>query len=265
VDNGGDHNIALPLTTTWTQFTVYYNQFSGLVPTSLYQVQFKPGNTLAAGQIDYDILVDDMHFVSTANPAPTATPAGLIDHFEDGNNEAVTSTGFMGSYWYTYNDGSAGTNCPLDGAAGGTFFPSAVTDHVSGVGNPSYWACEYAGSGYSTWGAGVGIGLPNSKNYDLTQGGTFSKIQFIAKAAATTGVRFKIPDNQADGYDNHGKDLSFGTTWTTYGPYTLNNATFPQQGWGTPTTFNPTTASDLQWQMGTVTFDISVDDIVLLP
>ncbi|HVZ81218.1 MAG TPA: hypothetical protein VHE12_10560 [bacterium] len=266
VDNVGDHLVSIPLTTTWTQFTIYYNQVAGLTPTSLYQIVWKPVNTMSSGTITYDIFVDDIRFVSTANPAPTATPAAMVDDLENGDNEAITATGFTGCYWYTYNDGSGGTNCPLDGVSGGTFFPSAITDHLSGVGNPSYWACEYTGSGFTSWGSGVGLGLPNSKNYDLTRGGTITKIQFIAKAAATTSVRFKIPDNQADGSDNHGKDLSFTTSWATFGPYTLDNATFAQQGWGTVTTFSPQTASDLQWQLAaSANYDILVDNITLLP
>ncbi|HEY5037491.1 MAG TPA: hypothetical protein VIJ93_00305, partial [bacterium] len=129
-----DRIIVLPFTTTWTQFTVYYNQFAGLTPTALYQLKWEPTDPMTAGQMNYDILIDDVQFVSTVNAAPTPIPAALVDNFEDGDNQSIAANGFT-NYWYTYNDATAtGVNCPKDGASGGTFFPSAVLDHVSGVG-----------------------------------------------------------------------------------------------------------------------------------
>jgi len=254
--------VALPLTTTWTQFTIYYDQFPGLDPTQIYQVKWTAVNYSGAVQVDYDLYFDQFEFVTGSNPAPPVLPpAAYIDDFEDGDNQLIVQGGRDG-YWYTYADTATGPGtvlCPMLGSIGGGFYPSK-NDNL--VGNTSPWVARFNGGPFSTWGAGMGLNLENgTSNYDLTQGGLYTGIMFDVKAATTNAVRFKVPDNQADGSDNHGYTFNPTTGWTTQSRLFTN---MPQEGWGTATTFSPQTASALQWQYGTgVAFELWVDNVRL--
>lgn len=184
VDNGPvtDHQVAVPFTTTWKQFTVYYNQAgwdlaedgssTAVNPVSLYAVKFGPQN-LGTNNFNIDFLIDDVQMITTAAPpAPTAPGSTLLSDFKDGGNHVVfnnTAPFYAGAtsgrsgYWYVFADNFAvGTSeCPNGSVSGTGFFPDApgydgtqdFAAHIFGMvgaacGAP-YTTCPFAGVGFN--------------------------------------------------------------------------------------------------------------------
>jgi hypothetical protein len=184
VDNGAvtDHQVAVPFTTSWQQFTVYFNQAgwdqgedgssTALNPVSIQTVKFEPQN-LGTNNFNIDFLIDGVQLTTTTAPAaPTAAPATLISDFADGANHVIFHNGspfYAGTaspwsgYWYVFADnfGVGTTECPNGSVTGTTIFPDApgnggaqdFAGHVFGTvgaacGAP-YTTCPFAGMGFN--------------------------------------------------------------------------------------------------------------------
>ena len=75
----------------------------------------------------------------------------MLDDFEDGDGAIIMSGGRQG-FWYTFNDGTAG---------GSQTPPSTAVVPDSGGACESANALHTTGSGFATWGAGIGVDLNN--------------------------------------------------------------------------------------------------------
>jgi|SRR5579871_47891 len=227
VDNGPvtDHQTALPFTTTWQLFTVYFNQAgwdsaedgssTALNPVSILAVKFEPQN-LGTNNFNIDFLVDDVQLVTTSPPpAPTAPGTTLLSDLKDGSNHVVfynTSPFYAGAasgrtgYWFVFEDtfGIGTSECPNGAVSGTAFFPDApgydgnqdFAAHISGtVGSacgPPYNTCAFAGFGFNF--------LKPESAYDASAWATTDfahGIQFYAKwgpASNAAGVFLKFPE-----------------------------------------------------------------------
>ncbi|MFZ5891633.1 MAG: hypothetical protein ACOY0T_11320 [Myxococcota bacterium] len=194
--------------------------------------------------------------------ADITIPTGdMIDDLEDGNLFILALNGRTGN-WFSYGDGTGSSLIepfPLPAPRAG-----------------STTALHYAGSGFMTWGSGIGFdfnntgGSQNTKNpWDAS---AYNGITFWAKATTTTSVNVQLPDRntQARGgicttCDHHWQTLvSIGTEWKRYtvrfADLQLEPGTVP-----TPTAFDKTGIIMLQIFMSKgKTFDLLVDDVALI-
>jgi hypothetical protein len=202
----------------------------------------------------------------TPSKASGLTP--VIDNMADGDTGIIAQDGRMGG-WYTYGDGT-GTSS-LDSSKPGMMCAS--------------------GSGFSTWGAGLGVSFnavpTKTCTYDAS---IYSGIRFTIAGAITNGmlrVSVQTADiasgtsaggtcvstsvSRDDCNDIYGADLFLGTTGGTSCQSTVSSwicgpatgavgavtVTVPfsymsQQGWGRAfPTFNPKVMLGLQWQFKT--------------
>ncbi|HEY4159990.1 MAG TPA: hypothetical protein VGM29_17885 [Polyangiaceae bacterium] len=217
------------------------------------------------------------------------TPIGpLLDDLTDGDNTIAPLSGRVG-YWYAYND-MTGTQWPPADPSGAIPFlvcPSSAVDCKLGPGHTAapaadFWA-ETHGSGFTTWGAGIGFDLNDDGQKHPYDASAYSGISFWGKAEAATPVRAQIQipavstvvnggtcvppaDPSASGKcDNqYGINATFTTVWTQF---MMPFATITQEDWGgeqfTPIGgFTKNAITDVQWIVPQgVVFDFAVDDI----
>jgi hypothetical protein len=117
-------------------------------------------------------------------------PAGdMIDDFEDGNVYLPTdpALGDRIGNWYAYGDG---TGVPT--ADGSTFQR----------GQDSAYVLRATGSGFTSWGSGVGVDLDNAGGQQSTKvpydASAYSGITFWARAEAPLAVTFTLPTKETD-------------------------------------------------------------------
>ncbi|WP_437619046.1 hypothetical protein [Sorangium sp. So ce1151] len=201
-----------------------------------------------------------------------------IDDFEDGDN-AIIAAGNRAGFWYAYNDGSAEGMQTPPADPDGTGDP-LTPETLSPARNQSTMALHTFGSGFATWGAGVGVDLSSDEGvksaYDAS---AYTGMVFWAKlgsADAATSMTVLISDGSttpeggvcdpADDtkqcYDNWAKTISLTTDWQ---PVVIPFETLKQGGWGaTPATTSIDTSAlySLQFQTGAATtFDLYIDDV----
>lgn len=227
VDNGAvtDHQVAAPFTTSWQQFTVYFNQAgwdlledgssTALKPVSIQAVKFAPQN-LGTNNFNIDFLIDDVQLIKTTPPPPPATAGTtLLSDFGDGANHLVfynTAPFYAGAasgrsgYWYVFADNfSVGTSeCPNGAVSGTGFFPDSpgyggiqdfaarIFGIVGAACGPPYTNCPFAGLGFNF--------LKPAGPYDASAWATTDfahGLQFYAKWGPSSnagGVFVKFPE-----------------------------------------------------------------------
>lgn len=122
-----------------------------------------------------------------------------------------------------------------------------------------------AGSGYTDWGAGIGLSLIGRAScFDLSR---YSGVRFRAKGSGTVTVAAATRDTLplAEGgdctsgcYDYHSTTLTLTPTWASY---TVSWSQLGQAGWGTPATLLAGRVSSLQLTTDTMPYDFSIDDV----
>jgi hypothetical protein len=202
--------------------------------------------------------------------ADATDPCLLIDDMEDGDAVVLVRCGRRGN-WFTFNDATSG--------ASQTPAPTAVclpTLIPGGGRGTSLYAMRTYGSGFTTWGAGIGFNFINSgPSYDVS---SWHGVTFWAHVATgtTTSVRFDFPDVDTDARggvcsttspgcgDHFGVAIALTTTWTLY---TIRFTDLAQEGWGhVASAFNPAKVYGMQLQTSaSATFDIWIDDVSFLP
>jgi hypothetical protein len=196
----------------------------------------------------------------------------LIDDLEDGDGAIHEINGRIGS-WYTFNDETPnGTQMPL---------PNSDFLATEGGAGGSLYAARTAGSGFTEWGAGMGLDVNNPGD---PMGGPGIKGKF--DASGYTGVSFKAKGNtsvravvvtaavvpmEAGGEctpstvegmmcdDAHGRPIALSDEWKEYD---LPFAQLTQEGWGKPAEFDPTKVTGVMFIVGAnVDFEVVVDDV----
>jgi hypothetical protein len=200
--------------------------------------------------------------IKTCHTGTRVADDGLIDDFEDGNNQVSAEAGRDG-YWWPKKDPVGSTIEPT---------PFAPSD---GAGDGSETALHASGktvSGEGAWGAGFGANLVQNAAYDASK---YAGISFRAKVApgSTTGVRFNIEDvnTHPDGkicktcWNAFGKDMILTTEWKEYRiPF---SEAHQQPDWGNPRpiALSPSKLIEVDWQIGPgQTYDIWIDDLAFV-
>lgn len=184
-----------------------------------------------------------------------------------------------GGGFYMFNDGT-GTQKPA---------PGALPDATKIARCDSVFALCMTGSGFTTWGAGMGTdlgmvaksgdgGMGAKMSYDAS---AYKGITFWAKANGATGVpvRVSIKDKNTapEGgvcdakvtsgdkacNDDWGKLLTLTTDWK---PYTIMFSDMKQAGWGAAyTAFDVKAAYSIQFQVSQgLDFDLCLDDLAFM-
>jgi endoglucanase len=191
---------------------------------------------------------------------------GLIDDFEDGNNQLSTEGGRDG-YWWPKVDNAGSTLEPTpfgtsEDAKDGS--ENAIRVHGKTVsGDPTL-----------AWGAGFGVNLRDQTAiYDASR---YAGITFKAKVGkgTSTSVRFNVGDinTHPSGnmcttacWNHFGRDMVLTTEWKEY--KIMFNEMHQQPDWGSPRplSLTPSKLIEIDWQIGPGRdYDIWVDDIALL-
>lgn len=192
-------------------------------------------------------------------------PGDIIDDLEDGDPLIFAAGGRRGA-WYTYNDASEGAE---------QLPPAPFVPTEGGPGTSLYMA-QTSGSGFSEWGAGLGVDLNNEGDPD---GGDGMRMTYDASAyqgivfhaRGTTPIRVKllidaIVPEAAGGScvaekceDAHGKIITLTDEWVQY---TVDFDEAFQEGWGEAADFDPGTLLSVQFQVDPNTdFDFALDQV----
>lgn len=208
--------------------------------------------------------------VNTAQSGPIKTcgPEGVIDDFEDNNNQ-INVVAERGGYWYTYADQKGSTIWPVQGDQGGTFT-------VVEGGHDSKYAAEMKGhlAPSSIVYAAMGLNFTDPKEaYDASQ---FVGVTFFAKrsASSTNKLFVKLPDGSTDPdggicsacFNDYGTEISVGTEWKRV---VLPFRDLKQEGeWGVPRRphLTPSKLFAIHWEAKTsgAEFDFLIDDIAFI-
>lgn len=195
--------------------------------------------------------------------APAAD--GLLDDFEDGNNQGAQEAGRDG-YWYTAHD-SMGSEfeipaqgfAPAEGGADG----SSMAVHIKG---------KTGGGGDQAWGIELGLNFLNTQG-EQYDGSKYTALFFKAKLGskdADKKVRVALADvntDQSGGvctacYNHFSSNIDLTADWKDY---TLAFADLRQRpGWGAPRppAVTPAKLVKVAFQMGGgKPFDVWIDDV----
>lgn len=217
-------------------------------------------STLAAGGA-----VSTLGGGSSTTPGPTT----LIDDFEDGNGELPQIAGRVG-YFYTMNDATlTGKQLPVYGSV--IFDAKAITDRAQ-----SAYAIWTAGSGFTDWGAGLGVYLnTNQAQGRFYNASAYRGVTFWARVDEGTAnvIRFNISDvaSVSDGgictscWDHFGTPVTLSTTWRRYA-FLFSSLT--TRGWAVPTPAKLDSSKirgfEFSVQAG-VSFSFYIDDLAFVP
>ena len=204
--------------------------------------------------------------VPAIDAGPDAAPDPLIDDLEDGDGWIRMVDGRSGA-WFTYNDGT------------GTQTPAATADFLPVAGGPgtSRFCAHTSGSGFASWGAGLGFDLATPAFADggtamrsAVDGSRYSGIAFAAKgnvAIRVLVVTTAVEPPSAGGTcqagalceDAHGLAVTPTASWTQI---MVPFAQLRQNGWGQAAAFDPRTLLGVEFQVDpNLAFDFSIDDV----
>ena len=193
----------------------------------------------------------------------------MVDDLEDGD-DAIIEQNERGGSWFLYNDETEGGMQSPD--PNGSFVPTADCGPEG-----SGFCAQTTGSGFETWGAGMGFDFQNDgmtkTAYDA---GEFTGIAFHAKGNVQLRVNLMTPpilDETLGGEcvpeggdtgscgDGHGVDIQLTDTWTQY---VVPFDSVAQVGWGLAAEFDPAGIVSMHFQVAQNNdFDISIDNIGL--
>ncbi|HLV68422.1 MAG TPA: hypothetical protein VKY73_21545 [Polyangiaceae bacterium] len=205
-------------------------------------------------------------------------PGVVIGDFETESDMPGVYTGYFKDEaqgweiaWFTYTDMTAGAT--ITPAEGGTF--TATQDTRDGA---ATWVGKMTGTGFSTWGAGMGFNMKIGTPPGAVNLSAYKGIGFWMKA--NVPVRVKVVDVQTTPPDRGGTcdstagacDNNFGfqlsPTSADWEYYTVTWEQLTQETWASqmfPAGPQRDQVIGFQWQVknGT-TFDVAVDDVRLL-
>ncbi|HVV50774.1 MAG TPA: hypothetical protein VHO06_14005 [Polyangia bacterium] len=191
---------------------------------------------------------------------------GLVDDFEDGNNQ-LTVVGGRDGYWWPKIDTAGSTLNP-------TPFASSTDAGDGSDGAMHVWGKTASGDPTLAWGAGFGVNLRDQTAiYDASR---YAGVVFKAKVGpgASTSVRFNIGDintHPAGGicktgcWNHFGKYLVLTTQWKEYKVLFSEARQKPDWGSPRPPSITPSKLVELDWSIDPgQTYDIWIDDVAFL-
>jgi hypothetical protein len=213
-----------------------------------------------------------------AGPCTVPATSPLIDNLEKAANG--TAQGCVHGYWYTYNDGSAGTQTP----PANMFMNSPITDRAG-----STFAAHSTGSGFTgdtatpkNLFAGFGLDFnaapaPSTTKYTVNAS-VFKGVTFFAKGSGTINVN--IPTSKTDPtlgcvsttaspcYDISFKAITLTAAWA---PYTLMWTDFGQIGFGAKEVLDGSNIGGIKFESKATApatfppYDAWIDDLKFVP
>ena len=197
----------------------------------------------------------------------TGSP-GLVDDLNDGDNQIPNNDGRQGG-WYTYNDGTAGTQTPAPLAN------SDLCQLPSPFAPTNGQACT-SGSGFASWGAGMGVSILTGPNCTTCRynASVYKGVRFTIRGSGISSVLFMVVtlDTLYVRYGGKCADESVCTdsykaqVAVTEQPRVVEIpwTSLAQEGWGTPVLFNVQEITNFNWQVpGGTNFNLCVDDVSL--
>jgi hypothetical protein len=187
----------------------------------------------------------------------------LIDDYEDRNLNISTAGGRIGA-WYPYGDGT------------GVISAAEVTTIPGKRGTASLAAFHTKGSGFLSWGSGIGTDLSNAggsqsskRPYDAS---AYAGVTFWARAEVTTTVTLVLPDENTDPAgmlctvcDHHWlRDLQVGPIWQRY-TVLFSELILEAGGDPAPATFAPGGMISVQFRFRPGNeYDVWIDDLAFV-
>ncbi len=191
-----------------------------------------------------------------------AGPDGLLDDFEDGNNQLAAREGRGGYWWRSADSSGSGFLTPDVQPVAGGAAGSKLAQHQAGK----------TASGGEAWGVNFGANFVTAGLYDASK---YVGLRFRAKVGpgSTRNVRLKIGDvntHPSAGpcktcWNHFGKDLSLTEEWREY--QVLFAGLQQAEGWGDPrpSSVSPNKLFSLDFTVGPgQSFDVWVDDLEFL-
>jgi hypothetical protein len=208
------------------------------------------------GQVDDPIIIAD---------------GNMIDDLEDGDDAIITTAERSGD-WYTFNDATSGEQNP---DPDGEFVPE------SGGPDGSSYAVHTTGSGWTEWGAGIGLDLNGADPADpgaskgVFDATGFEGIAFWAKGNVSLWVMLTVFDvlaedegggcvpgtGDGEACDNgHGSSVTLTDEWAQYA--VTFDSIAQEEGWGQEIDFSAADIVSILFQTGpNDTFDYWIDEI----
>ena len=189
-----------------------------------------------------------------------------LDDMEAGLSTIFTKGCRSGS-WYTYNDmTTTGMQMPAMGA-------DCKSEAITPARGTSTKAQHTSGSGFTVWGAGLGVNLNSpTAAKGLFDASAYSGVTFWAKGTGT--IKFSVPTKATDASggvctvcsDHYATTFMLSATWTQV---TIKWADLKTSTFGMPAaaTFTKDQIYGFQWQVDktAATFDIWIDDLSFTP
>ncbi len=297
-----DNHFAFQITApspTWTQFRVPYPALhqSGSAtwkPRELYGMEFKVGPG-----VPFDVWVDDLafEFCSNTECLPTCNdpklpvachkrttnghPAGcfptdadcaaiddwcadpmLIDDLEDGDGGICPSNGRNGN-WFVVGDGTSTNVTPPLGLAG--FVADLIEDGGRGA---SHRAAHFSGSGFTEWGALMGLNMPDGATYDASTAGG---ITFWMKSNVPVAVQVLTRATEPQTYGGTCQDTATAHNCNNHFAFQITAAASDWKQVKVPfaalrqsgsAVWNPSQFNGVQFVVGpNAPFDVWIDDV----
>lgn len=188
-----------------------------------------------------------------------------------------TSPGLTGN-WFEYNDGTSTQN-PAPMGAGKVLFPTKLPSAVTLGGLSTSYDMNTNGSGFTSWGAGMGFNFKTGGGaYNVS---AYTGFLFYAEVAsgATTTFRFDVPTQGTSTTggvcsptgtcggasptccgDHYGYSVTgLSTSWKQI---TIPFTQLAQQGYGLPVSFDKTEVYGCDFQvLQDTTFNFSIADV----
>jgi hypothetical protein len=186
----------------------------------------------------------------------------VIDDFED-QNIVIGSAGARIGNWYPYGDGTGAVNM-------------AITTLPGTRGPASAFGLHTDGSGFTSWGSGVGADLKNSGGAQATKepydASAYAGVTFWARAETAAAVTLVLPNKDTDAAgdtcvvcDHHYlRALTLTTTWQRY-TVLFSELSLEPGGDPVPTAFAADGVVSVQFRFnpGSV-YDVWIDDVAFV-
>ncbi len=182
--------------------------------------------------------------VSSSSTPVVATPAGMVEDFEDGDNQAYT-----GGYWFAYNDkgdkGASTFSNEADAENGGNVVIFPATNGSTTMGGLKDIKLDQGDNAYDPYVA-LGLNLAEEDEaYDLSSCKSIS-YDYIGAAHNFKAILAGDGKGAVTAYDRHTVAVPASTSWTTAN---IAWADLEQAGWGEEVALSKNKVSAFHWEV----------------
>ncbi len=232
------------------KLTIYYNAGTGFFDKPASSSSAKSSSSVASSSsVTSSSSVNPG--ISSSSEKPTssssvvvAAPAGMVDDFEDGDNQAYTS-----GYWFAYNDkgdkGASTFSNEEDAENGGYVVIFPATNGSTTMGGLKDIKLDQGGNEYDPYVA-LGLNLAEEDEaYDLSSCKAIS-YDYIGAAHNFKAILAGDGKGAVTAYDRHTAAVPASTSWTTAN---IAWADLEQAGWGETVALSKNKVSAFHWEV----------------